>query len=177
MHNVAFDIEIGENIDGGVGDEERFGIGRNIHDEDVADAPRGPQPGLARRNFPHQFIGMKAAFHQQIALVLANEVDRLGRCFLAVSCIDDLEPADIEACEVSHRGYFRRRTHEHRLDEACFRTLHDTSQRRVIARVSHDHPGGGDLLGARYEPVVLRHWRPGERADCRKLTSIADSVG
>jgi hypothetical protein len=45
LDDVALRIEIGINVDGGIGDEERLGIGRHVHDEDVTDPPRDAQAG------------------------------------------------------------------------------------------------------------------------------------
>ena len=47
LDDVALGIEIGKDVDRRVGDEQRLGIGRHVHDEDVADPPRGAQAGLA----------------------------------------------------------------------------------------------------------------------------------
>ena len=41
LHDVAFGVEIGKDIDGRIGDEQCLRIGRHVHDEDVADPPRG----------------------------------------------------------------------------------------------------------------------------------------
>ena len=48
LNDVPLGIEIGKDVDRCVGDEKRLGIGRHVHDEDVADAPRRAQAGLAR---------------------------------------------------------------------------------------------------------------------------------
>ena len=48
LDDVALGVEVGEDVDRRVGDEQRLGIGRHVHDEDVADPPRGAQAGLAR---------------------------------------------------------------------------------------------------------------------------------
>jgi hypothetical protein len=68
--HVALDVEIGKNVDGGVGDEQRLGVGRHVHDEDVADAPGRPQAGLAGGHRAHQLVGMQAALHQFALLVM-----------------------------------------------------------------------------------------------------------
>ena len=49
LDDVALGVEVGEDIDRGIGDEQRFRIGRHVHDEDVADAPRRAQAGRRRR--------------------------------------------------------------------------------------------------------------------------------
>ena len=79
LDDVALGIEVRKDVDRRVGDEQRLRIGRHVHDEDVTDATRGAQPGLSRRHLAHQLIGMQAALHQQLALGLADELDRLRR--------------------------------------------------------------------------------------------------
>ena len=68
LNDVALGVEIGKDVDRRVGDEQRLGIGRHVHDEDMTDAPRGAQAGLARRHLAHQLVGVQAALHQQLAL-------------------------------------------------------------------------------------------------------------
>ena len=84
LDDVALDVEIRENVDRRIGDEQRLGIGRHVHDEDVADAPRGTQPGRRRCHRSHQFVGVQAALHQQFALGRVDQFDRLGGGGLAV---------------------------------------------------------------------------------------------
>ena len=43
LDDVPLGIEIGEDVDRRVRDEQGFGIGRHVHDEDMADPPGGPQ--------------------------------------------------------------------------------------------------------------------------------------
>ena len=45
-------------------------VGRHVHDEDVADAAAGAQPGLARDDRAEQLVGVQAALHQQLGLAL-----------------------------------------------------------------------------------------------------------
>ena len=52
LDDVALGIEIGRDIDRGVGDEQRVRDGRHIHDEDVADPPRGAQARSRRTSRP-----------------------------------------------------------------------------------------------------------------------------
>ena len=48
LDDVALGIEIGGDVDRGVGDEQRLRMGRHVHDEDMADPPGGAQAGLRR---------------------------------------------------------------------------------------------------------------------------------
>ena len=50
LNDVALGVEVGKDVDRGVGDEQRLGMGRHVHDEDVADPPRRAQAGLAARS-------------------------------------------------------------------------------------------------------------------------------
>jgi hypothetical protein len=43
MHDVPLGLEIGKDIDGGIGDEKRVRMGRHVHDEDVGDVARCAQ--------------------------------------------------------------------------------------------------------------------------------------
>ncbi len=69
---------------------------RNVHDEDVADAPAGAKPGLALRDRAEKLIGMQASLHQQLGLARANELDRLLCRRLTVRNIDDVDAFNVE---------------------------------------------------------------------------------
>ena len=51
-------------IDRRIGNQQRTVIGRDVHQENVADAAGCPQAGGARHHFSHQFIRVQAALHQ-----------------------------------------------------------------------------------------------------------------
>ena len=51
---------------------------RHVHDEHVADPARGAQPVLGGHR-AHELIGVQAAFHQQLAFALADQLDGLRR--------------------------------------------------------------------------------------------------
>ena len=104
LDDVALGIEVGKDVDRGVGDEQRLGVGRHVHDEDVADPPLGAQARRLCGDAAHQFVGVQAALHQQLALARVDQLDGLCRGRLAVRGIDELEAADVEAvlgCAVS----------------------------------------------------------------------------
>src|SRR5215470_7482731 len=82
LHDVALGFEIGENVDRGIGDEKRLRMGRNVHDEDVADASRGAQTRGPGCHLAHQLIRMQAPLHQKLAPGLANQLN----CFAASLC-------------------------------------------------------------------------------------------
>ena len=91
LDDVALGVEIGKDVDGGIGDEQGFGIGRNVHDEDVADPPRSAQPGGGRGDRAHEFVGVQAALHQELALCLLDQLHRLRCRLVAVRRIDKFE--------------------------------------------------------------------------------------
>jgi hypothetical protein len=103
-------------------------VGGHIHDEYMADSPRRAQADLARGDRAHELIGVQAAFHQQLARPLANELDRLCRRRLAVRRVDDPEAADLEAVLAGDGGNLRVRADEDRHDDAGLRRLGHTAQ-------------------------------------------------
>ena len=78
LDDVALGLQVRGDVHRGIGDEQRLGICRHVHDEDVADAPLGPEPGLPLRDLAEQLVGMEAALHQELGLALADQRDRLG---------------------------------------------------------------------------------------------------
>src|SRR6516225_7001231 len=76
-------------------------------------------PAISRSYFDpdgaHQFVGMEAAFHQQLALAGPNQLDRLGGCGIAVGNIDQLKLADIELMVASDAIDLGGRPNEHRI--------------------------------------------------------------
>ena len=67
------------------------GVARHVHDEAMADAPRGADAGVARDHRAHQLVGVKAALHQRLGAARRDQLDRLGGGIVAVLGIDDLE--------------------------------------------------------------------------------------
>ena len=64
-------------------------IGRHVHDEHVADAASGAQPGFAGNDRAEKLVGVQASFHQQLGLALAHELDGFGRRRVTVRHVDD----------------------------------------------------------------------------------------
>ena len=96
LDDVALAIEVGENVDRRVGDEQGLGVSGHIDHEHVADAPVGAQARRFCGNAAHQFVGMKAALHQQLALGLVDQFHGHGRGGFTMSGVDDFELRDIE---------------------------------------------------------------------------------
>ena len=66
-------------------------MGRNIHDEDVADATSGTKAGIALRDSPKQLVRMQTSLHQQLGPTQSHELDGLVCGGLAVWDVDDLD--------------------------------------------------------------------------------------
>jgi hypothetical protein len=64
-----------------------LGVGRHVHDENVADAPARSEAAVPLHHRRQQFIGMKAALHQNFAAALAHEPYGLGGGGMAMLCI------------------------------------------------------------------------------------------
>ncbi len=110
LDDVALGVEIGEDVDRRVGDEQRLGMARHVHDEDMADAPLGAQAGRRGRDLPHQFVGVQAALHQELALAVADQLDGLGGRGVAVLYVHQFVLADIELVLACDRRDFCRWT-------------------------------------------------------------------
>ena len=140
-----------------VGDDQRVRMARHVHHEAVADAARGPEPGLSLHHRGHQLVGVEATLHQGLRLGVADELHRPGRRLLAVPGLHDAEPGDVEARflrDLSNAGGWSdedRRgispTREGRLDCAA--------ERGLVARMSDRGGRGGYVLAAGDQPVVL----------------------
>ena len=105
-----------------------FGMAGNIHDEDMADPPLRPQSGARCRHFPHEFVGVKAALHQELALALADQLYRAGRRCMAVRGIDDLPPRKVEIVLRRNSSDFCFRSDKHRNDQSGFGSLKRATQ-------------------------------------------------
>ena len=172
LDDVALGIEIRQNVDGRIGDEQRLGISRHIHDEDVADPPRGAQAGLSRGHRAHQLVGVQAALHQELALGLANQLDALCRGRLAVRHVDDLIAVDGKAMLAGHAGDFGGRPHQDRDDDPGLCRFDRPAQRGFVARMHDDRRRRGNLLRSGDQPLVLAVRRRGERTERRNRSDV-----
>lgn len=135
LHDVAFFIERGRDVDGGVGDDERFSPTRHVHDEAVAHAPLGTQAGGARDHGAHQLVRVQRAFHQCLRTAFMHELHRAFGSGMAMRRIDDGQIAEIEIAFLRGRFDFRARADQYRRDQFQPRGFDDGRQRIVIARM------------------------------------------
>ena len=85
LDDVDLGLEVGRDVHRRVGDDQRLVVAGHVHDEAMADPPRGAQPGVALDHRAHQFVGVKAALHQRFGPAFAHQRDGLGRRILAVA--------------------------------------------------------------------------------------------
>ena len=138
LDDIALAVEIREDIDRRVGYEDGLGVGRHVHDKDVADAPVGPQPADLGGDGAHDFVGMQAALHQDLALACVDQLHTPGGGRgLGWRRIDDFVAGDVQAVlggDVPDPG---RRADEDRPDDPCLRRLR---RRRATSFRRRDAP-------------------------------------
>ena len=69
-------MQIGRDIDRGVGDEQQIVERRHVEREDMADPPRGAQPAVLLDHGGEQIVGMKIALHHRAGFARAHHGDR-----------------------------------------------------------------------------------------------------
>ncbi len=117
LADVDLVLERRRDVDGGVGDDEHLVIRRHVHDEDVADAAAGAQPGLLRDDGAEQLVGVQAALHQQLRLAAAHQLHGLRRGRMTVRRVDDADGPEAMSARRRDVADLRRRSDEDRRDE------------------------------------------------------------
>lgn len=107
-----------------------------------------------------QFVGMKAALHQQfrLAATYREHGTRGGR--MAMRRVDDRRETQIEPCFVRDLVNLRGRPDQYRLDESKPRGVERALERRLIAGMRHR---GGDRIKA----GTMREAKNGGEVPCR----------
>ena len=93
----------------------------------MADAPFRPQPSARGGHLAHQLVGVKAAFHQELALPRPYQLDRLSRSRMAVGRIDQFEFPDIDLGVARDIADFCLRSDQKRLDQTRLGRLDGTA--------------------------------------------------
>ena len=91
LHDVALLFEVGRDVHGRIGHQQRPRIARHVHQIDMAEPAAGAQPAVRRQHRVEQFVGMQRALHQQRGLAPFDQRDGLGRRGLAVRRVDQPE--------------------------------------------------------------------------------------
>ena len=79
LNNVHLGVEVGGDVHGRVGNDERLLVSRHVHDEAVADPALGANTAFPRDHRSHEFVGVEAALHQRLDPPGRNEAHRLRR--------------------------------------------------------------------------------------------------
>ncbi len=159
LHDVDLVFELGRDVDGRVGNEQGARIGRRIHDEDVRDAPRRAQAGIALHGGLEQLVGVQAALHQRLRIArAANHHGRRGRLGLGFGFHNGkFADVDAELCGKGFHGRFR--ADESGLDETGGSGFHCALQRHLAQRPHHGRGDGGQRFAALDEfmkDVIIR---------------------
>jgi hypothetical protein len=72
LHDVHLGLEIRQDVDRGVGDDQRVFVTGDVHHKAMADAAGGADARFARNYRTHQLVGVQAALHQGFGLAFAN---------------------------------------------------------------------------------------------------------
>jgi hypothetical protein len=94
----------------------------------MADTPIGTQaPGL-RGDGAHQFVGVQAAFHQQLTSSGVDQLYRLCSGFIAMCCVNKLEGRDVETMHGGRIPNLPFRSDQERPDNAGLCTIDSAAQ-------------------------------------------------
>ena len=155
LDDVDLGVEIGDDVDRGVGDDERIGMAGHVHDEAVADPALRPNSALPRDNGAHELVGVQAALHQRLDPARRDEPDRLSRRIVAMRRRDELERADIEPGVSRRVSNALWRADQDRIDEPELVCLDRAAKRDIVAGVRDGHFDSRRLLGRGDQSLVL----------------------
>ena len=172
LADVDLVLQRGRDIDGGVRDDQDLVIGRHIHHEDVAEAPRRAQSGFARNHGRHEFVRVQAALHQELGPTRAYQLHRPSRGLVTVRRVDDL---DIPKRDLRLLGDVLdpvRRANQDGEDEALVRRGDGPGQRGCLAGVGHRRRDGFQRAASSEQFLVLA----GTAIAHREVTSAAETA-
>ena len=169
-------------VHGGIGDDQRLRVGRDIHDEAVADASRRAQAGVAPDDRAHQLVGVKAALHQRLRLALAHQLDRLVGGRLAVRRVDDRRMPRCR-CRAAFATASMRARGPTRIGaiRPSLRRIDRAAQRALVAGMRDGRRRRRQRLAEIDQPLVFLvlafHPRPCLCARPRRLAAVAFAAG
>ena len=139
-------------VDGRVGDQQDPVVGRHVHDEGVAHAPLGAQPGLGGHDLAEQLVGVQAALHEH--LDLARPRERRGRRGRGVAVLrgHDADAGEVGAVRLCHRADAGGRTDQHGHDQPAAGRLERAEQRVAVAGMRHRAGDGLERLALPEQP-------------------------
>jgi hypothetical protein len=116
-----------------VGDDECLLQRGHVHDEAVADAPVGPQPGVAFDDRAHQFVGVETALHERLHLALSRKRDGPFGRRLAMRSVYDRDAGQVESAVRGHGSDPLLWTDQNRDDQPCLGCFDCPTQRAFVA--------------------------------------------
>ena len=156
LHDIDLAGEVGGDVDGGVGDDQRVLVAGHIHHEAMADAARRADAGLARDDRAHQLVGMKAALHQGFGLALAHEFDGLVGGVVAVRGGHEGECRDVQIRLGGRGADALGRPDQDRRDQAEPGRFHRAFERDPVAGVGDGGRHRRQLARRRQQTLVAR---------------------
>lgn len=117
LRDVGLLFERRTDIDGGVGDEQRLGVSRHVHDEHVAQAPPGAQPRVGAHHLRQQLVGMQAALHQRLRVARAHQLDGARRRRMTVRRIHETIAGQVHTERRGEHRDSRHRADQHGHDD------------------------------------------------------------
>ena len=137
LDDVALVVQRRIDVDRRIGDQQQLGVGRHVHDEDVADPPLGAKAGVGVDHRRHHLVGVQRALHQRLGLAFADQPHRRRRGRVAVRRVDDLEPVDVLAGVLRGGANLSLRADQDGLDQRFPGGLHRAGQRAAVHRMDH----------------------------------------
>ena len=156
LHDLALGVEVGCDVDRGIGDEERSHVGRDIHHEHVTDPPARTEAGLLGDDLLHELIGVEAPLHERLDLTRPRHGDGPLGGLVAVARRHESVRPEVDRLRRGGGADPRLGADEHGDDEPGLRGV-DRSQERVpIHRVDDGGDERGETACRRDQPSVAR---------------------
>ena len=141
-----------EDVDRGIRDDQRIVMTRNIHDEAMAEPPRGAQAAVALDDGAHQLVGVQTALHQRLRAAFADQLDCPLRGGAAVVGLDDRMRRNVQSKGSCGLLDEVARPDQNWLDQPKTGRVQRAFERALVARMGDGNPGRAGLL------------RPGDQA-------------
>ena len=118
LHNVDLGVKVGRHVDGGIGNQQRFGVARHVQHIHMADAAFGAQSGLAVDHRAQHLVAVQTAFHERGDVTAARQLDGFGGGGVAVRHIDNRKTRQIKAAFAGQAADFGFRADQQCLNQA-----------------------------------------------------------
>ena len=145
LGDVDLVLQIGGDVDRGVGDQQQVIEARNVHDENMGQPPRAAQAAILLHDLMQQLVRVQMALHDRLSQALQDQRDGLGRCLVRAAGLDHLVARYVAAR--SFRRFLDQApvANQDRLDDAQLRR-HDRALQGM--RFLRRHDCGAQRLAA-----------------------------